>query len=73
MDRRDEELLDCQFRLVHAARSDGLLGAMVVMVFLIGFVLGGLLFARPYPAAPSTVHGEFAAITSHDSGTTAVR
>jgi hypothetical protein len=73
MNRRDEELLDRQLHNMHPARNDGLLGVTVAMVFLIGFVLGGLLFAHPHAGTPSTLHGELAAITPQDSGTTAIR
>ena len=45
MDRRDEELLAKQLRVVMPPRSDGLVGLAVVTVFLVGIAVGSLLFA----------------------------
>lgn len=47
MDQRDLELLDKQMRAINRApRSDGVIIATVMMVFLAGLTVGGLLSGR---------------------------
>jgi len=47
MNRRDQELLDKQFRWLHdAPRNDGALALGVIVVFLAGISLGGAVFAH---------------------------
>ena len=48
MDQRDLELLDKQMRAInHAPRRDGVVIVAVLMVFLAGMTVGGLLAAAP--------------------------
>lgn len=44
MDQRDWELLDQQMRVYTTPRSNGVTGLTVALVFLVGLVLGGILF-----------------------------
>jgi hypothetical protein len=47
MDQRDEELLHRQLRhLVPSPRSDGVLMLAIAGVFLVGIVVGGIIFAN---------------------------
>jgi hypothetical protein len=73
MHRRDEELLDRQLKHMNPPRNDSLLGVMVAMVFLVGFALGGLLFAHPHGRGPSVASGELAAISLPSGGTNVIR
>ena len=54
MERRDEELLAKQLRGIERPQEGGLVG-MAVAVFLVGLLVGGMVFAPPAqhtPAAP---------------------
>lgn len=46
MDRRDEELLSRQLRNMSPVPSDRVFGPAMLAVFVVGFLLGGLLFTR---------------------------
>jgi hypothetical protein len=46
MDQRDWELLDQQMRGYSAPHNDGIFGVTIAVVFLVGLVVGGILFAR---------------------------
>ena len=56
MDRHDDELLAKQVRNAAPPRNDGLIGLTVAVVFVMGFVLGGSVFASKTPVS----HNEFA-------------
>jgi len=43
MDRRDQELLDKQMRMLTPPRNDGAIAVMVAAMFLIGMTVGSLL------------------------------
>jgi uncharacterized membrane protein len=51
VDRRDKELLAKQLRAVAAPRNDGLVGLVVLAVFVIGIAVGGALFTRDHSGA----------------------
>lgn len=44
MDQRDWELLDQQMQGYITPRSNGVMGLTVAVVFLVGLVLGGIMF-----------------------------
>ena len=46
MDRRDQELLDKQMRMLTPPRNDGAIAVMVAAMFLIGMTVGSLLSAH---------------------------
>ena len=46
MDRRDQELLDKQMRRLTPPRNDGVIAVMLVVMFVVGMTLGGVLSAH---------------------------
>jgi len=53
VNRRDEELLARQLRNASATPGDSVLGPIMLAVFVVGLLLGGLLFAPPGEAPRS--------------------
>jgi hypothetical protein len=43
MDRRDQELLDKQMRRLSPPRNDGVIVAMLAVMFVVGMTLGSVL------------------------------
>jgi hypothetical protein len=50
MDRRDQELLDKQMQRLTAPRNEGVIAVMLVVMFLVGMALGGVL--SPHKSEP---------------------
>jgi hypothetical protein len=46
MDRRDQELLNKQMRWVIPPRNDAVIGFTTIIVFFVGIIVGGVLFAH---------------------------
>ena len=53
MDRREKELLDKQMRLLSAPRNDGVIVVMLAAMFLVGVVIGGVVF--PHQSEPTQI------------------
>jgi uncharacterized membrane protein len=53
VDRHDNELLAKQLRVVMPPRKDGLVGLIVLAVFVIGIAVGGVVFPRDHGAVRS--------------------
>ena len=75
MDRRDKELLDRQLQhLVPSPRSDGELMLAIVGVFLIGTVVGGIIFAnKTEPPVQTASNDGTAALSFFLNGTSITR
>jgi hypothetical protein len=71
VNRRERELLARQLRNVSAAQSEGALGPALLAVFVVGFVLGGLLFTQTGDA--SRTPGVMASISGPTNGAATVR
>ena len=46
MNRYDQELLDKQMRRLSAPRNDGVIVVMLAAMFLVGVVIGGVVFSH---------------------------
>jgi hypothetical protein len=53
MDRHDRELLDKQMRRLSAPRNDGVIVVMLAAMFLVGVVIGGVVF--PHQSEPTQI------------------
>jgi hypothetical protein len=74
MDRRDRELLDKQPRRLVPSPRDGVLMLAIVGVFLIGIVVGGIIFAnKPEPPVQTAANDGTAALSFFLNGTSVTR
>jgi|SRR6516162_3484682 hypothetical protein len=53
MNRYDQELLDKQMRRLSAPRNDGVIVVMLAAMFLVGVVIGGVVF--PHQSEPTQI------------------
>jgi hypothetical protein len=53
MDRRDQELLDKQMRMLSPPRNEGVIVLMLAAMFLVGIALGSVVF--PHQSEPTQI------------------
>jgi hypothetical protein len=73
MDRRDAELLAKQMRGADEPSPTAMLVGLVVAVFLIGMLMGGMVFAPPPQHHVSAPHDALAALATTHNGALILR